>query len=305
MLNKLRTHGRLEENHRVIRPTAVSTWQFADLSLPVLVSIPHAGRALPAWVEREARVPAAVLRRLSDPWSDLIAAPMLAAGARVVKANMMRAVADCNRHETDMDAVDVAMPLRSHFAPPGRKARAGLGVVPARLPGCGPLWRAPIDAGSFTRRIEQAHRPFHQALADAVVELQRTHGGILIIDLHSMPSLARDRAGKDQAGIVIGNRHGKSADTRFAAGMAEHAATYGLNAVLNTPYPGGFIAERYGKPQHGVHVLQIEFDRALYLDQHGFALADRALDLGEWLLAAVLQCLSLLGAEDAWPLAAE
>jgi N-formylglutamate amidohydrolase len=288
-----------------MQSTAVSTWQRAGPSLPVLVSIPHAGRALPTWVEREARVPAAVLRRLSDPWSDLIAAPLLAAGARVVKANMMRAVADCNRHEADMDGVDVAVGLRSHFAPPGRKARAGLGVVPARLPGHGPLWRTPIGADSFVRRIEECHRPFHQALAEAADELHRAHDGLLIIDLHSMPTLTRDRTSAVQAGIVIGNRHGRSADNRLAAAMADYAAAGGLKAALNAPYPGGFITERYGRPQHGIHALQIEFDRALYLDHCGLAHADQALGLGKWLLDAVLRCLPLLGAEDAWPLAAE
>lgn len=273
--------------------------------MPVLVSIPHAGRDLPDWVVHEARVSADTLRRLSDPWSDLIAAPLLAAGARVVKANMMRAVADCNRHEADMDGVDVAVGLRSQFAPPGRKARAGLGIVPARLPGHGPLWRTPISAGSFARRIEEFHRPYHRALAESCAEMRGAHGQLLLIDLHSMPSLARDRTGKPQASIVIGNRHGRSADSRLAAAMAEQAAACGIAAALNAPYPGGFITERYGRPQQGIHAIQIEFDRALYLDHLGLAHADTAIDLGEWLLEAVTRCLPLLGAQDDWPLAAE
>ena len=103
---------------RVTDRGAVSTYQLAGLSLPVLVSIPHAGRDLPAWIAAEARVAVPQLHRLSDPWCDLIAAPLLAAGARIVKANMLRAVVDCNRHEADMDPVDVTAALRPQFAPP-------------------------------------------------------------------------------------------------------------------------------------------------------------------------------------------
>jgi N-formylglutamate amidohydrolase len=295
----------VERKTTVIPSTAVSTWQIDNRALPVLVSIPHAGRDLPDWVAREARVSADVLRRLSDPWSDLIAAPLLAAGARVVKANMMRAVADCNRHESEMDGIDVAVALRSQFAPPGRKARAGLGVVPSRLPGFGPLWRTPVSAGSFARRIKECHRPYHRALTDACDELRCMHGKLLVIDLHSMPSLPRDRTGRAQPSIVIGNRHGRSADSRLAAAMADQAAACGIVAALNAPYPGGFITERYGTPQQDMHAIQIEFDRALYLDPYGLAHADDAIDLGKWLLGAVLRCLPMLGVQDDWPLAAE
>lgn len=286
---------------RVTDRGAVSTYQLAGSSLPVLVSIPHAGRDLPAWIAAEARVALPQLQRLSDPWCDLIAAPLFAAGARIVKANMLRAVVDCNRHEGDMDPVDVAAALRPQFAPPGRKARAGLGVVPARLPVCGQLWRAPITSHHFMQRIEGFHRPYHQRMADACEAMMVRHGRLLLIDLHSMPSLPP----ASRADMVIGNRHGRSADQQLAANFAQSADRQKFRAVLNHPYPGGFIAERYGHPARGVHAIQIEFDRALYLDAHGQPDADNVLRLGEWLRDTALHSLSILGARDDWPLAAE
>ena len=289
----------------MIQRAAVSTWQLRGRCLPVLVSIPHSGRDLPHWVKAEARVALDQLHRLSDPWCDLIAAPLLAAGARVVKANLLRAVADCNRHEADMDGVDVAIGLRPRFAPPGRKARAGLGVVPARLPGCGPLWRGPIGEGEFERRLDTAHRPYHRALADARDELRAVHDHVLIIDLHSMPSLARGFGAAPASQIVIGNRHGRSAANSLAAVIAHHATQHHFAAAMNTPYPGGYIAETYGKPGLGVHAIQIEFDRNLYLDANNCLDDVRALRLGEWLLGAVLRCLPMIGAQDDWPMAAE
>ena len=284
---------------------AASTHQLAGLALPVLVSIPHAGRDLPAWVAADARVPEAQLRRLSDPWCDLIAAPLLAAGARVVKANMVRAVVDCNRHEGDMDPVDVAAVLRPQFAPPGRKARAGLGVVPTRLPGCGRLWRSPITSDDFLRRIEGFHRPYHQQMADACDALMAAHGRLLLIDLHSMPSLPRPAGVAGAPVIVIGNRHGRSADQQLTANFVQSAVQQGFATALNHPYPGGFIAERYGRPHLGVHAVQIEFDRTLYLDAEGQPDADHAFRLGEWLRDTALHSLTMLGARDDWPLAAE
>lgn len=284
---------------------AASTYQLDGPALPVLVSIPHAGRDLPSWVEREARVPVAQLARLSDPWCDLIAGPLLAAGARVVKANMLRAVADCNRHEGDMDPVDMAIALRTQFAPPGRKARAGLGVVPTRLPGCGRLWRAPLTRDNFERRIAGLHQPYHQLLADACDEMLRSHGKLLLIDLHSMPSLPPSQGAARGVGIVIGNRHGRSADPRLAASFAQMAVDHHFAAAVNHPYPGGFIAERYGHPQRGVHAIQIEFDRALYLDGENRPADENAVRLGEWLLEAVQHSLPQLDTGEAWPIAAE
>lgn len=284
---------------------AVSIWQMPGVQLPVLLSIPHAGRDLPQWVERAARVPVSQLQRLSDPWCDVIAAPMLQAGARVVKANLLRAVADCNRHEADMDGADVAVPLRPRFAPPGRKARAGLGVVPARLPGCGPLWRAPISELDYERRLDTAHRPFHQALASARNQMLRDHGELLLIDLHSMPPLPRGSGAASPCQIVVGNRHGRSAAAILAAEVAAHASDHGFAAAINAPYPGGHIAATYGAPATGVHALQIEFDRSLYLDPDGRPDADRALRLGDWLVSVVRRCLPFIGAGESWPLAAE
>ena len=289
----------------MIHRAPVTSWQLRGQSLPVLVSIPHAGRDLPPWVAAEARVSPDQLERLSDPWCDIIAAPLLAAGARVVKANLLRAVADCNRHEADMDGVDVAVGLRMRFAPPGRKARAGLGVVPARLPGCGRLWRGPIGEGEFEQRLDAAHRPFHRVLAEARDEMRSLHDQLLIIDLHSMPSLARKFGGMPNSQIVIGNRHGRSAANSLSAIIADHGAQHHFAVGINTPYAGGHIADSYGRPELGVHAIQIEFDRKLYLEPDNRPDPVRALQLGEWLLGAVLRCLPMIGLQPDWPMAAE
>ena len=284
---------------------AVSEFQLPGARLPVLVSVPHAGRDLPQGIADEARVPLAELARLSDAWSDMIAGPLLGAGARVVKANLLRAVADCNRHEADMDSVDVAPLLRCRFGPPGRKARAGLGVIPTRLAGCGTLWRGPITPASYEQRLDLAHRPFHRALAAARDAMMADHGHLLIIDLHSMPSLSRGMGMHIPAQIVIGDRHGRSAAGGLALQLVRDAQAHGMAAALNNPYPGGHIIENYARPFCGVHAVQVEFDRALYLDADTTPDADRTLALGTWLLEAVRRVLPRIMPASEWPQAAE
>src|SRR3546814_5157162 len=88
----------------------------------------------------------------------------------MVQALWARAVADLNRGEGQMAPGEVAMPLRTQFSAPGRKERAGLGVVPTRLFDCGPLWKRPIDSAALYWRLESLHRPYHAALAEALVE---------------------------------------------------------------------------------------------------------------------------------------
>jgi N-formylglutamate amidohydrolase len=282
----------------------VSTWVPSGAAIPVLVSVPHAGRHCPAWLAERARVPLADLRRLSDPWSDLIAAPLFARGARVVKANALRAAADCNRHESDMDPADTIPALRPQFGPPGRKARAGLGVVPTRLPSCGPLWRGPISNSDFEERLDWVHRPFHRALAAASKAMLARFGTILLIDLHSMPSLPATRSDPHPAKIIIGDRFGSSADPGLSALAAQNQGPMGVRIGCNAPYPGGHIIGSHGAPSRGVHALQIEFDRSLYLDANGHPDAGSALALGDWLSVSTARWLEYLN-QQAGLMAAE
>jgi N-formylglutamate amidohydrolase len=273
--------------------------------LPVVLSIPHAGRWLPAALAAQTRVPLATLARLNDGWADMIAAPLVAAGASVVAARLCRAVADCNRSEGDMDPADVAAPLRAHFGPPGRKARAGLGVVPTRLPGSGALWRTPLTDAAMTHRLELLHRPYHAALARVVDALRRRHGAVLLVDMHSMPSLLPTRGDPAPARIIIGDRHGRAAAPWLAAMATAHPAPQEARVGVNQPYAGGHILERHGQPQQGCHAVQVEFDRALYLDAAGLPDAARALALGDWLMGLVLRWCDALAGDSALPVAAE
>ncbi|HEY0598298.1 MAG TPA: N-formylglutamate amidohydrolase, partial [Sphingopyxis sp.] len=180
------------------------------VSGPVVVSVPHAGRIYPPGILAAARVGRQDLERLEDSWCDLVAGGARDAGATVVEALWARAVADCNRGEGQMAPGEVALPLRTQFSAPGRKERAGLGVVPTRLADCGPLWKRPIDAAALHWRLESLHRPYHAALTDELTAARDRFGHAILIDLHSMPSIPAGQPGHG-ARIVIGDHFGATA----------------------------------------------------------------------------------------------
>lgn len=284
---------------------AVRCVQLSPAAIPILVSVPHAGRIVPDSVNRAARVPLADLGRLSDRWADLLAAPLVERGATAVIARLARAVADCNRHESEMDPVDVAPSWRQNFGPPGRKARAGLGVVPARLPGCGALWQRPLTAADMEQRLAMLHHPFHALLTENAAALHRRFGCLLLIDLHSMPSLPVSRSDPAPAQIVIGDRFGRSAVAGLATDMAAFPAPGGARIAINRPYAGGYILDRHGDVARSIHAIQVEFDRRLYLDATGQPQLEPLWQLGQWLADAAERLVDRIVAEALPPLAAE
>lgn len=255
--------------------------------LPVLLSIPHSGRAYPPALVDLARGGAAALESLEDPLVDRLAWRALAAGCGAVVAQAPRAAVDCNRAEDELDPSVISGVPRG---PMSARARGGLGVIPARTQAHGALWRAPIGLGDLERRLAEAHRPYHQAVADGLAGLVERFGCALLLDCHSMPSPA---AGIAQ--VVVGDRRGRTASQWLSQEALAISRRCGFSAGLNDPFAGGHVIARHGRPGHGVHGLQIELDRSAYLDPAqrspgaGFdraaGLLERlALDLGQALL---------------------
>jgi N-formylglutamate amidohydrolase len=228
-------------------------------SLPILLSIPHAGREYDRDVLANAAQGRRALETLEDPLVDRLCWRAIAAGLGAVVQHVPRAVIDCNRDESEVDpAAVVGIP-----APVGPRARFGLGLIPSRTHRHGTLWRRPIDLTELNRRIELVHRPYHAALSEALETLVRRFGEAMLIDCHSMPTR------RGQAEIVFGDRNGSSAAAWVAPEAARIAREAGFKAALNEPYAGGAIVARHGKPAEGVHAVQVEVDRCLYLQSDG------------------------------------
>ncbi len=231
--------------------------------VPLVVTVPHAGRTLSADLEAALRVPPQRLRQLEDPWVDRLLDAATAAGGWLVATGWARAVADVNR-AADEFAFSAPMPGWRATA----KARVGLGVVPTRLAGA-PIYAEPLAPAVVARRVGLAHRPYHERLAALVAELHERFGEVFVLDGHSMPDGAQAPA-LPAVDVVLGDRWGTAAEAAWIAAVERALATEGLVTARNRPYAGGFITRHYGRPADGVHVVQLELRRGLYMDETAF-----------------------------------
>lgn len=227
---------------------------------PVVLSVPHAGRDYPIELLDALRVPPRALLPLEDRHVDAVALTAHRDEAMLV-ARRPRAWIDLNRSERERDpAVDdgvspAALPAASN------KLRSGLGLVPRRAGPAGDLWQRRFSGPAIERRIEADHRPYHAALAQALEAARARFGVAVLLDIHSMPTL-----GSERAQLVLGDRFGRAASGPLVALIEAAARREGLRVARNTPYAGGHILERHGDPVSGIHAVQLEFDRLLYLD---------------------------------------
>lgn len=262
-------------------------------SLPVLLSVPHAGRDYDDRLLANAVQGRRALETLEDPLVDRLCWRAIAGGVGAVIQPVPRAVIDCNRDEHEVDPAAIA---GISPGPVGPRARYGLGLIPSRTHRHGSLWRRPIDRAELERRIAEVHRPYHQQLATRLDLLAARFGEALLIDCHSMPP----RTG--QAQLVIGDRHGKSSAPWLTDDAARIIRQAGFTASLNDPYAGGAIVGRHGRPDDGIHALQIEIDRSTYLGRDGRSAGvgfDRIAGLIETLAVSLGETLARSGLRDA------
>lgn len=235
------------------------------LEFPVLVSVPHSGRDYPAELLDNLNVPASHLLRLEDRYADRLAASAVASGFPVIIARKPRAWVDLNRSRTEIDPDMVTGMDSTQTSQISKKVRGGLGILPRRLHGAGNLWREKWQHQHVIDRIEQDHEPYHVMVGHILNGMQSVFGCALLLDLHSMPSVFDENSRPVR--FVIGDRFGRSCDSRYAELAADHFRMHGYHVQTNHPYSGGYILERHGKPVKNVHALQLEVDRSLYLDQ--------------------------------------
>lgn len=260
------------------------------LCLPVLIAVPHAGRAYPPAVIDRMRDPEGAQLRLEDRLVDHLGhAVAQATGAGLLVAHAPRALMDLNRAEDDIDwdMIEGGRPDHAaddasvrHDQGVNRRARSGLGLVPRRLPGSGEIWRGRLSPAELAARIDGIHRAYHAFLADELAKIRAHWGAALLLDLHSMPPLRADEGQARAPMIVLGDRFGTACHHGLMGRALLHLETRGCLAAQNRPYSGGYVLDRHGDPQSGVHALQIEVCRSAYLDRRlaepGAGLADMA-----------------------------
>ena len=236
-----------------------------DPNIPVLVSVPHAGREYPDEIFAALRLPRASLVRLEDRYADLLARKVIAGGCPAIVAHRARAWIDLNRDEQDVDLEMVSGAIKANYPTPGAKQRGGLGLIPRRLSGEGELWKGRFPIAEIEQRIADFHRPYHARVADILGRMRDRFGVAILLDLHSMPPIPPSHPVAAPR-FVIGDHFGKSAASRYSELLVGQIRQHGFAAALNHPYSGDHMLRRHGRPRDNIHALQIEVDRSLYLD---------------------------------------
>lgn len=242
-----------------------AAWNCAQPQFPVLISVPHAGRDYPAELMANLRVDAAHLVKLEDRYADRLATPAAAAGFALIVAQKARAWIDLNRDEHDLDPEMVNDWSASRGHQGSHKMRGGLGLLPRRLASVGELWRNPVGKSDVDARVAGFHRPYHDRISSILTAMRARFGLAILVDLHSMPPLPPSNIAS-QPDIVVGDRFGQSAAPVYAELISARLRDLGLATALNNPYPGDYVLRRHGQPRRGIHAVQLEIGRQLYLD---------------------------------------
>jgi N-formylglutamate deformylase len=229
---------------------------------------PHSGREYPP--DFPARASEGELRRAEDAYVDELISGTIEAGACVLAANFGRCYIDVNRAETDIDPELLSGPWPGEIAPT-EKSRKGLGLIRRYvLPGI-EVYSRRLTPTDVQHRIESVYRPYHAELARLIGDVRRADGRVVHVNWHSMKSrgnaMTPDGEGATRSDFVISDLEGRSAEPQVTAWIARALRESGHSVSVNDPYKGGEIIRRHGNPAKGVHSIQIEINRRLYLDE--------------------------------------
>lgn len=236
---------------------------------PVVFCSPHSGRVYTSSFLAASRLCARGLRKSEDYFVDDLFAPVVTHGAPLIAARFPRAYVDVNREPYELDPELFDDPLPPFANTTTIRVAGGLGTIARIVSDMEEIYDARLPLAIGLERIDRLYKPFHRALADLVESTARTFGMNLLVDCHSMPSTSVGHGPQRRPDFVLGDRFGASCDGRVTRFVRDRLTALGYVVHLNRPYAGGYITEHYGRPKLGFHALQIEINRALYVDEVG------------------------------------
>jgi N-formylglutamate amidohydrolase len=245
----------------------------APQTLPVVFASPHSGTDYPVEFVAASLLDPTTIRKSEDSFVDEIFAAAPRHGAPLIKALFPRAYIDANREPFELDPEMFADELPSYVNSHSTRVAAGLGTI-ARVVASGEnIYSEKLSFSEAASRINALYRPYHRALQGLIEDTRDRFGLCLLIDCHSMPSVGgpMDRdPGSARVDFVLGDCFGASCDSRITDHIESMLIEAGQTVMRNTPYSGGFTTVNYGRPMDRVHAVQIEINRALYMDEIAF-----------------------------------
>lgn len=268
--------------------------------VPIIISSPHSGCYYPKHFLDASRLDAHAIRQSEDMFVAELYEGAEAANIALLAARYPRAFVDLNRAPDELEPALFDEKLPDHFTGQSMRAAAGLGTVPRVVAENTPIYSNKLSYAEAAERIETIYRPYHRCLSDLLQARADEHGFAVLIDAHSMPSQATKLAPRHDVDFVLGNRHGRACAPWVSNFVADFLTTRGWRVGLNKPYAGGYITEQYGAPLRNRHALQIEINRAAYMDEVSYEKHDGFTRLQAdiaGLLAALADAMRLMPSE--------
>ena len=256
-----------------------------EQTIPFIFASPHSGRRYSTAFIEASRLTPVMLRRSEDSFIDELFSKAPNYGAPLLKATFPRAYVDPNREPFELDPTMFEDQLPDYVNTDSVKISAGLGTVARVVINGENIYRKKLKFSEIKRRVESFYFPYHHALQRLIENTRIKFGFCILIDCHSMPSTGGpmdDDTGNNRVDIVLGNNHDASCAPQLLSYTSASLKRQGLSICRNKPYSGGYTTCHYGKPDKGVHALQIEINRSLYMNEtniekHGgfFELSDK------------------------------
>ena len=239
-------------------------------TLPFVLNSPHSGRDYPKRFLAASGLDPLTLRRSEDSFVDEIFSGAVKLGAPLLRANFPRAYLDVNREPYELDPTMFTDPLPPHANTRSLRVAGGLGTIPRLVAEATEIYRNRLPYAEAESRIRDIYMPFHETLRGLLEATHQKFGDVLLIDCHSMPSSGETfdpSLGNDRPDIVLGDRYGTACMPALTDAAERILRGMGYSVARNNPYAGGFNTEHYGTPARGLHALQIEINRTLYMDE--------------------------------------
>jgi N-formylglutamate amidohydrolase len=272
----------------------------AECRGPLLFNSPHSGRVYPREFLRTSRLDLATLRRSEDSFVDDLIAGVVRRGHPMVRAHFPRCFVDVNREPYELDPRMFDGRLPSFANTRSMRVAGGLGTVARVVGDAQEIYDQRISVAEALKRIDALYKPYHRTLRRVFMRLHRDFGAALLIDCHSMPSATGAKDERPRADLVLGDRYGTSCVAVVAETIETTMRGFGYVVSRNKPYAGGFITEHYGNPAAGLHAIQLEINRALYMDERRYQPAPTFATLaGQFEILA--DCLNAIPLEELRP----
>ncbi|HEV7309849.1 N-formylglutamate amidohydrolase [Ensifer sp.] len=235
--------------------------------IPFVFNSPHSGRYYPQSFLDQSRLDALSIRRSEDHYVDELFQNATFLGAPMLLAHFPRAFLDVNREPYELDPRMFEGPLPPHANISSMRVAGGLGTIPRLVAENMEIYRQRLPVEDALTRIETIYKPYHATLRKLIARTHVQFGMSVLIDCHSMPGNVHLPGSGQRPDFIIGDRYGTSAAGELSRAAVDLLQQLGYSVVRNKPYAGGFITEHYGRPTRGLHALQIEINRALYVDE--------------------------------------